>query len=74
MDLFAKKEAALSHLNRCGSAVVALSGGVDSAVLLSLGFVFVVPADKQRSVVGLTFGVGADYEFYAPRPLLCVKE
>ena len=36
MDLHSKKEAALSHLTRCGSAVVALSGGVDSAVLLLL--------------------------------------
>jgi uncharacterized protein len=36
MDLHSKKAAAISHLTRCGSAVVALSGGVDSAVLLSL--------------------------------------
>jgi len=36
----------------------------------SVGFVFVLPIDQQRSIVGVSMGIGRDYDFYPPQPLM----
>ena len=55
-DLLAKKEAALARLRDAGSVTVALSGGVDSAVLLALA-VEALGADRVVAVTGQSAAV-----------------
>ncbi len=52
----AKKEAAVARLQACGSVVVALSGGVDSGVLLALAIEALGP-DRVLAVTGVSAAV-----------------
>jgi uncharacterized protein len=58
MQLAEKKQAALKLLSECGSAVVALSGGVDSAVLLALALE-ALGSEKVLAVTGASPSLAA---------------
>ncbi len=51
--------------------VAALSAG--AADVEQLGLYFIVPRDANRRIEGLTFGLGAEYEFYPEAPLACAR-
>lgn len=50
-----------------GDFVTKLLDNVNNAEMV--GFVFMAPVDKDRSVVGISLGIGPEYDFYAPSPL-----
>ncbi|HET6427421.1 MAG TPA: CvpA family protein [Phycisphaerae bacterium] len=39
----------------------------------SLGFVFLVPVREDMSVVGVSFGMGPEYEFYTAKPMQVLR-
>jgi len=83
MDLARKRRRVLDRFERCGSAVVALSGGVDSALLLALGLEALgranvlavtgdspsLPESELRDARRIAGALGVDHEVVSTREL-----